>query len=365
MVFILIGVVAAAFGLLDYFGIVDAPANTTSLVLTGVGAATILAAVTQVQKQKKSAPQTHDVAPDLALQMANGVAQAPAVPAMPVPAVTGTAPTNGAYPGNGVAPNGAAANGAAAPAGVPAEAPEKQGLWSKLNKPVGGKEPKVKHAKVKEKGKHRSRRDKSVETQVPPVQQPAAVASAQPGVAAVAVEPDEKPSLWKRLNKPVGKDADGSEGRKGRRRRDKDEDNGPLFPNGVPDTPDPFATAPQAAHAAPGMPAPGMPVPASPASQPLAAQQAVAPGAQAEADRWAAQQEAALGAPDVPAVPQPPVFEQPSAEQIGSAQPIAGTATAVAEPPVGASHRGRRVCNYCWEPNDPTAGACSACGSAL
>lgn len=375
MVFILIGVVAAAFGLLDYFEIVDAPASTTSLVLTGVGAVTILSAVAQVLKRKTPEPKTDDVAPDLALQMANGVAQTPAVPAMPVPAANGTPTTNGVAT-NGVATNGVATNGAPVANettgdGELVEAPApKQGLWSKLNKPVGGKEPK--ETVRQDKGKRESRRAKRQETAELPTAQAAPVAPLQPGVAtSVAVaEPEEKNSLWKRLNKPVGKGADESEGPKGRRgRRHRDEDNGPLFPNGVPDTPDPFAAAPEAAHAAPGMPAPGMPVPASPGPRPIAANQGAVPGAQAEADLWQEQQAAgngAMQAPPVPEVPQAPLVEQASTEQAGAPHDVtAGTATAVAEPPVEASRRGRRVCNYCWEPNDPTAVACGACGSAL
>lgn len=357
MMFVLIGVVAAAFGALGYFGIVDTPASTTSLALTGVGVLTLLAALAQKQKdqkQQRSEGETTSVAPDLALQMANGVAETPAVPAMPVAPTNGAAnaatPTNGAVPTNGTAPTNGIANGVVPINGVPTAdvaAPSKQGLWSKLNKPVGGKEP-----KVKDKGKHRSRRDKHDAAQVPATPT-APIAPAQAGIATgVAVaEPVEKPSLWKRLNKPVGK-------------REEDEDNGPLFPNGVPDTPDPFATAPEPAHAAPGMPAPGMPVTATP----VAAHQAVVPGAQAEADLWQEQQVAANGAtqaPPAPAVPQPPMIEQPT-EQAGYPEsPAVGTATAVAEPQLQAPRRGQRVCNYCWEPNDPHAAECGVCGAAL
>ena len=78
MLFIVIGIVAAAFGLLDYFEIVDTP---TSLVLTGVGAVTVLAAIGQLQKDRRA--------------KADAPREAPAVPATNGHAGNGSLAANG------------------------------------------------------------------------------------------------------------------------------------------------------------------------------------------------------------------------------------------------------------------------------
>ncbi|MEX0754936.1 MAG: zinc ribbon domain-containing protein [Actinomycetota bacterium] len=375
MLFIAIGIVAAAFGLLDYLEIVDTP---TSLVLTGVGAVTLLAGIGQLQKDKRAKTETETVA------------------------------SNGAAATNGHALNPlAAANGVEAPAanGTAVAVAEKRSLWERLNKPVGGGEPK---AAKQGKGKHR-RGSTDPEPTAEPLQAGAippspagvgtpAAATAAPLAAPAQGQPaepasTEKISFWKKLNQPVGKgkeagpapeaDADDDGMKRRGRRRKKDQDEGPLFPDSMGETPDPFAAE------APAGAVPPAPVPVAPAHAPTPPE---------FEEVWGTQPNTDPAAPPVPVAPPAPATPHPGAEphpiaatggeiaweqldppaasgeaplQGGAGGAGSGTeqtasiATAVAEPQVEAPRRGRRVCNYCWEPNDPTASVCGSCGAAL
>jgi hypothetical protein len=359
MLFILIGVIAAAFGVLDYLEIVDTP---TSLVLTGVGAVTVLAGIGQLQKDKRAKGSVPTAAANG--QVANGQAAAPA-------------------PG--------LANGAATPAtngGTLADG-EKPSLWKRLNKPVGG---------TGKAGKHRAERGDDVHVSAPaeapvpaPVGAPVAAAAPvangsgavpAPGTATTAggeQDEGEKVSFWKKLNQPMGKKGEQTEGaadggRRKRRRRAKEEDEGPLFPDHLTEGPDPFAAAAPPAGAIP--PAPVPVAHAADVPQPGPADAPVVPQAPAVPEE-----------PVAPVAPEPQIaasqatapgvaeglWEQPHDVPADQA-PLQGTSggqtapiapTAVAEPQTEAPRRGRRVCNYCWEPNEPTAAVCASCGAGL
>lgn len=238
-----------------------------------------------------------------------------------------------------------------------------------------------------------------------PTTKPAAVKAAAPAPDVAPAPGPAKGSglakLRRKLNSPVGKGgkhkgaakqalaAEDAGGKRKRRKKKADEDDGPLFPKEIAEA-EPVELELHSSPARglgpveelraleatdPGPPAVAAPgfAPAQPAEPSVAAAQIpLGPGGPGVAAA------AAAPLPDPVVDPDPQTEDQTEADPTprlkASAEPEAAVA-AEAEAPAPsqevieglreAMNRPKRVCGYCWEPNDPANESCTTCGEAL